>query len=209
MGKIYSELKKRGKMLCHITELKNIESILQNGLLSLREVNRRGINVSYLSKKESRDIDSNRGRDRYVRLAYTPYYDMIPANIFREKQANPDTFSMQLAIICVHPDILMEKEGIMFSDKNAVANDVTIYYSENEVYPYIDFEKTYQIRKASNAGQDKEDYKNARQAEVMIPRCVELKYIRKIVVDESVDVSSLLRYGIEIEKCPLNRCYNL
>ena len=202
LGKIYSELKKRGKMLCHVTEIENIESILKNGILSLKEVKRRGMDVKYISTEDSRNIDCRHDMDNYVRLAYTPYYDMIPANAYYGFVENP-------IIICVHPNILMEKEGIKFSDKNAVAGDAMIYNNEDDVYYHIDFNKTYEIRDRSNAGKDKEEYRNARQAEVLVPECIELKYIKKIVIDEGMDISPFLGYGIEIEQYPIKKCYNL
>lgn len=187
-------------MLCHVTEFENIESILKNGILSLREINRNGMDVKYLSTENSRSIDCGCRMDVFVRLAYTPYYDMIPANVYYGYVENP-------IIICVHPNILREKKGIKYSDKNAVAQDAMIYNSEDSVYNHIDFDKTYTIRDRSNAGET--EYKNARQAEVLIPNFIETKYIRKIVVDESMDISSLLKYGIKIEKYPIKRAYNL
>ena len=208
MGKIYEELRKRKKMLCHVTEYENIESILKNGLLSLREVHRKGMDVKYLSTEKSRSIDCNCRMDDFVRLAYTPYYDMIPANIYYEKLENPEAVLYRNpVIICIHPDILMEKKGIRFSDKNAVASDANIYSNEDDVYSHIDFEKTYEIRNGSNAGS--EEYKNARQAEVLIPHIIEKKYIKRIVVDEEMDISPLLGYGIDIQQYPIKKCYNL
>ena len=186
-------------MLCHITEFENLESILKNGLISLRKLNRLGLQVKHLTTPESRQIDCYYRLDDFVRLAYTPYYDMIPANTYYGYIQNP-------VIICIDSKILLNKTGILYSNKNALANDVYLCENEEEIYKYIDFDKTYTKRTMENY--DDVEYKNARQAEILIPHCIERSYIKKIVVEEGMDISNLCKYGISIEHFTIKDSYH-
>lgn len=57
MGKIYDKLIGLNRGLFHVTEFKNLESILKNGLLSLDELESQNMEVKYCSSQDSRNID--------------------------------------------------------------------------------------------------------------------------------------------------------
>lgn len=200
MGKIYEKLKCKKRSLYHVTEFENLESILQNGLLSLRTLDKKHMKVSYVSKPISREVDRSWSLDKYVRLAYTPYYDMIPANIYGGYIKNP-------VVLYINPSVLLDKIGILYTDKNAAAKEANFFHSENEVYEYLDFRKIYTVRNKNNYID--EIYKNARQAEVLIPNLIESKYITKIIVEDNMDTNFLEKKGIVIEKRKLKEMLEL
>lgn len=103
MNRIYDKLKELNKPLLHITEFENLESILKEGkLFSLKEIRKKEIEPKFMTTIESRSIDEYTDTSDYVRLAYTPLYDMIPKAIYYGELINP-------AVILIYPKILKEK----------------------------------------------------------------------------------------------------
>lgn len=75
---IYNLLRKNNiTRLYHFTDSSNIESIKKNGLLSQKELTRRGIGVRYASSADSRQIDKEMGLDDFVRLSFVKYHPMM------------------------------------------------------------------------------------------------------------------------------------
>lgn len=191
MDRVYNKLKELKKPLLHITEFENLESILKNGgLFSLKEINNNNINPKFMTTIESRSIDEYTDTSDYVRLAYTPLYDMIPKAIYYGELINP-------AVILIHPKILKEKKKILFTVKNAIANNA-IYYKRSEIGDHINWKKVFSPRNKDTVNST--SHKNARQSEVMIPKHVELKYFIKIIVESGSDIDDLNEYGIEIKE---------
>ena len=157
MGKIYDKLIGLNKNLVHVTDFSNLESILKNGLLSLNELENQIIKAKYFSSDESRSIDKYFGLSKYVRLAYTVFYDMIPAAIYYKNLEKP-------VVILISPEVL-KFPGVKFTNKNAISNDADLY-NEDEIFDSLDFEKIYKHRDKDNYFL--EEYKNARQSEILI-----------------------------------------
>ena len=99
MGKIYDKLIELNRGLVHVTEFNNLESILENGLLSLDELESQNMEVKYSSSQDSRNIDKHWGLSKYVRLAYTPFYDMLPKALHAGDLKNP-------VILLISPEVL-------------------------------------------------------------------------------------------------------
>lgn len=196
MNRVYDKLKDLQKNLIHVTEFENLESIFKsNGLFSLNEVQNKGIHAKFITSESSRDIDVHKHSNKintgnYVRLAYTPLYDMFPARINSGALVNP-------AIIVINPEILKEKSEILFSTANAISNDA-VCYKQNEIGDYLDWEKILSSRNAKTA-QDKQ-FKDARQSEVLIPNKIELEYFSKIIVENNNNIDDLKKYNIPIYK---------
>lgn len=190
MGKIYEKIMENYKCLYHITEYSNIESILESQkILSLKSIENLNLKVNYVSSETSRSGDKTKNLDEYVRLAYTYQYDMIPAAIYYERLKNP-------AVILISPEIILNNDRVYFSNKNAASKDASIFSEEDEAVRNIDFNKTYRKRTYENS--NLKDYKNARQAEVLIPKNVKKDYFIKIFVENGTDYSELEKYNIEI-----------
>lgn len=188
MGKIYDKLMKENKKLYHITEFSNLESILKNGLVSLDELKNRNIIAKYSSSDNSRDIDRQRTLLKYVRLAYTPFYDMISARIGYYKTLE------RPIILSISPEVL-KFSGVKFTNKNAICNDAYLS-DEDEIFDSLDFEKIYLPRDSSNY--KLEEYKNARQSEILIPQKIDIQYFNKIIIQTGIQYNLLNVYNINI-----------
>lgn len=187
MGKIYDKLIGLNKNLVHVTDFSNLESILKNGLLSLDELENQIIKVKYLSSDESRSIDKHFGLSKYVRLTYTAFYDMIPAAIYYKNLEKP-------VIILISPEVL-KFPGVKFTNKNAISNDADLY-NEDEIFDSLDFEKIYKHRDKDNYFL--EEYKNARQSEILIPQKIDIEYFDKIIIQNGIQYDLLNVYNIKI-----------
>ena len=58
------------KCLYHFTSSKNIESIKKNGLLSIRQIQNKNIQSSYVSTEQSRNVDKYKNLSDYIHLSY-------------------------------------------------------------------------------------------------------------------------------------------
>ena len=192
MGKVYNKLIELNKNLFHVTEFSNLESILRNGLLSLDELENQIIKAKYFSSDESRSIDKYFGLSKYVRLAYTAFYDMIPAAIYYKNLEKP-------VVILISPEVL-KLTGVKFTNKNAICNDEYLS-DEDEIFDYLDFEKIYLPRDSSNY--KLEEYKNARQSEILIPQKIDIQYFNKIIIQTGIQCNLLNVYNINIEECDI------
>lgn len=198
MGKIYNKLIELNKNLFHVTEFSNLESILKNGLLSLDELKNRNIIAKYCSSNNSRDIDRQRTLSKYVRLAYTAFYDMIPAAIYYKNLEKP-------VVILISPEVL-KFTGVKFTNKNAICNDAYLS-DEDEIFDSLDFEKIYLPRDSSNY--KLEEYKNARQSEILIPQKIDIQYFNKIIIQTGIQYNLLNVYNINIVEYDIISCLSI
>lgn len=198
MGKVYNKLIELNKNLVHVTDFSNLESILKNGLLSLDELESQNMEVKYCSSQDSRNIDKYRGLSKYVRLAYTPFYDMIPKLLHAGNLKNP-------IIILISPEIL-KLEGVKFTNKNAICNDAYLS-DEDEIFDSLDFEKIYKHRDKDNYFL--EEYKNARQSEILIPQKIDIQYFNKIIIQTGIQYNLLNVYNINIVEYDIISCLSI
>lgn len=199
MGKIYDKLMKENKNLYHITEFSNLESILKNGLLSLDELKNRNIIAKYCTSNNSRDIDRQRTLSKYVRLSYTPFYDMISARIgYYKTLENP-------IILLISPEVL-KFTGVKFTNKNAICNDAYLS-DEDEIFDSLDFKKIYLPRDSSNY--KLEEYKNARQSEILIPQKIDIQYFNKIIIQTGIRCNLLNVCNINIVEYDIISCLSI
>ncbi|ADO82837.1 DUF4433 domain-containing protein [Ilyobacter polytropus] len=190
MNRVYNFLRENNFNLLHITEFDNIKSILETGgLISLRKLEVENVCPKFMTSEASRSLDRCKGLDAYVRLAYTTWYDMIPTAVFYNNLKNP-------AVIIVNCELLNKKRDILFTTKNAVANDA-IYYKQNEIGDHINWEKVFSER---NYDTQSQEYKDARQSEVMVQDIVEKDYFVCIFVETGSDLKDLNGYGVEIKE---------
>lgn len=162
---IYNEVIAKNHKLYHITEFDNLSSILKNGLYSLKKIKESNISPKYISSEDSRSIDAYWGLDKYVRLAYTYQYDMLAAAIYSGTLQNP-------VIICIRPEVLLDKVNIKYTTMNAISREALLY-SKNDKFS-IDFEKIYAGRSRNTMS---EENKKARQSEILVEDCIETSYI--------------------------------
>lgn len=182
--KIYKKIKENNKYLYHITEYENLQSILKNGLKSLKYINSNNVKTKFITSEISRRKDAEKDIDKYVRLAYTVQYDMICAEIASRNLKNP-------SVICINPNILLKEENIRYTTMNALKREAVIYKKEDSFD--IDFDKIYQKRGYSNCSE--ESYKNARQSEVMVENEIEIEYFEYICIENNSEIDEFDEYG--------------
>ena len=199
MGKVYNKLIELNKNLVHVTDFSNLESILKNGLLSLDELKNRNIITKYCTSNNSRDIDRQRTLSKYVRLAYTPFYDMISARIGYYKTLEKPI------ILSISPEVL-KFTGVKFTNKNAICNDAYLS-DEDEIFDSLDFEKIYKHRDKDNYFL--EEYKNARQSEILIPQKIDIQYFNKIIIQTGIQYNLLNVYNINIVEYDIISCLSI
>lgn len=186
---IKKHLEDNNKFLYHVTDISNINSILENGLLSLSLLSETRITPKYISSPRSRIIDNERGIDKYVRLSYTYLYDMIAIKVVYG-ELNP-------AIIKIKPTIL-NNTNIFFTTKNAISNDAIFYSLQSNVIKRLRFDLIEEGRTSKNYNIEK--YKNARQSEVLILNNIALSYIEEIIVPLGRSKTLNIPEGIKIKE---------
>ena len=70
MGKV---LTKDGKLLYHLTKLSNLDSIIQNGLMSRRDLECKGLLFEDVADPEILVKRNCYGLDRYIPFHFNPY----------------------------------------------------------------------------------------------------------------------------------------
>lgn len=110
--------------LYHMTDIGNLGSILENGLLSHNEAHREGRIATDISDHTVQDIRSNKADPFYKRALheYVPLY-FSPRNpmLYRRREMQED-----IVILGVDARLLLEP-GVLFTDGNAAANETTCY----------------------------------------------------------------------------------
>jgi hypothetical protein len=102
--------------LFHFTHLDNIESIQKNGICSIQELIKRGIQCNYhLSDDSSRSIDVHKELDVCVNLAFHPRYSMV--------YKASERVDGKIAMWVINIDVLT-LPGIEFTRGLANANDM-------------------------------------------------------------------------------------
>ncbi len=157
--------------LHYITDLANIASILDLGILSCREVSRRGIPHVTIANKDLRDQqrakrvwDARTGRARSL-LEYTNlYFDARNAMLF-ERLVNQQG---DLAVIAVAAAVL-DLDGVLVADRNAAA--FATFQPPEEAIPRLDAKAVFA------RSWDSWDAKQRRQAEVLVPTQVPPEFL--------------------------------
>ncbi len=106
--------------LYHFTDTRNLESIRDHGLLSWDILETLGIPHVPGSSPESRYYDARKGLHNYVRLCLRPNHPMA---YICEREGR----IQQLAWLRIDASV-MEKSSTLYSDDNAVKNQVRIGY---------------------------------------------------------------------------------
>lgn len=185
--RILKKILENDEYIYHVTEYKNLESILKNGLLSQRIIESEEIDVKYMTGEMSRILDKRLGSHEYVRLAYTLAYDMFSAKIHYNMLEDP-------VILLIEPEIIL-KDNTKFTLANGVLNGGKLY-SADEIISKLEFEKIY----APKTWDNREENKNARQSEILIFNKIDVEFISEVIVEEYKDYDDLEEYGIKISE---------
>ena len=157
------------RYLYHMTDLMNLASVLQHGLLSHNEAHRRGLVSKDISNQE---VNKRRGE---TLIDDTPLHDYVnfyfqPKNPMLSVKRDIQT---QIVFLGADPRLLLEPTTV-FSDGNAAA-DKTTFYRSTALLDQLPWE-------AINAAywNDFEDGKRIKCAEILVYPKVETSNILKI-----------------------------
>jgi len=164
-----SAISSRVHMLDHITHIDNLSSILHFGLLSHNNPHKK-IDIS------NQEVNSRRMRRESV--FYRPIHDYVP---FYFNSRNAMLYKTQMdhgsnIIILGFDKSLMLNPNKVITDRNASA-DAKHCSSDNAFYNTLDWNKIF----AKSWNQDK-DLRQIMMAELLIPDCVDIEYLRCIYV---------------------------
>lgn len=153
------------KRLYHFTDSRNLQSIQENGgLLSLRQIEERGISSFTGGSDSSHSLDRGLNLDNYVRLSFVKDHPMMHVAQYDGRITNPKVLEISTEVIF--------EEGVKFTDCNAartskgfeIGDDIDFF--RNKIHFDL-FHKNY-------FDTDKSPYY---QAEVLVPQTVSLSYV--------------------------------
>ncbi len=176
-------IRHRKGYVLHVTEYENLPSILQKGILSMKQLKNIGVFPKRITGDLSNALDDRKGTTNYVHLAFDESYSMFGAKIFRSEIRNP-------VLIKIDPRIIKEK-SCRFSDKNAAAFDAKIGNAE-AVMPKLDLEKIYWPKGGITSIDSFNYYKRYKQAEILIEGSIPVEYISEIVLPNGAQWSGAI-----------------
>ena len=150
----------------HFTDEKNLESIIENGgLYSWKGLEDKDINVSLSSDELSRQLDSKKNLQDYIRLSFTDYHPMS-TKVEREDGKNLVWLEIDLEVALW--------ESTVFSDINATDNNVTVN-GNFDFLKTLDFD-VFRKRYSNLDSLEKKKY----QAEILVKDFLPIQYIKNI-----------------------------
>jgi hypothetical protein len=154
--------------LFHFTDIRNIPSIKKHGLLSLSELQTRGIEILAPGGNEwSHEEDERRGLDEYVHLCF---FDQHPM----EYQARQGNRIGETRFLKISPDLLRDT-NVRFTDGVANRSGSKLLTIE-EALTMLDFE-VIGTRTNWRDAQVQLRLKAAKKYEILVPKSVSLNSI--------------------------------
>ncbi len=167
------ETAKDGKLLYHLTELKNLESIVKIGLRSRRKLISEQLPFSDIADPNIIDERKERGLDEYIPFHFHPYSAFDVAVKYKHDQE-------KMAYICVSREFAM-KEQFKVLPKHPLAGNECVLYDFSEGINKIDWDKLMQV------GNSTEDAKAIKMAEALCNRTIYVKEFQSIAVETDED----------------------
>jgi hypothetical protein len=132
---LVAALQQNRRRLFHFTDSRNIASIRQHGLLSTRTITEQGLQAVTGGDAGSLHVDRQKGLDALVSLSFCRSHPMAHV-------AQQEGRIEEVRILTVCPSVLL-RDGVLFSDRVATANDATIA-AANQMISRMDLSATYQ-----------------------------------------------------------------
>ena len=157
--------------LYHFTDRDNLESIIKNGgLYSWMDCDRKGIKINKPGGSlESRQLDSSRKLENYVRVSFTTQHPMMYVAMRDGRISNP-------VILEIDPEVIYWKDTC-YSNMNATIHRI----SPNIGDSLSDFKQIhFQSVKAHKHFDLPEEEQPYFQAEILVKNFIPLEYIKNI-----------------------------
>ena len=157
--------------LYHFTDRDNLESIIKNGgLYSWMDCDRKGIKINKPGGSlESRQLDSSRKLEDYVRVSFTTQHPMMYVAMKDGRISNP-------VILEIDPEIIYWKDTC-YSNMNATIHRIKPNIGESlSDFKQIHFQSV-KVHKHFDLPEEEQPYF---QAEVLVKNFIPLEYIKNI-----------------------------
>ena len=157
--------------LYHFTDRDNLESIIKNGgLYSWMDCDRKGIKINKPGGSlESRQLDSSRKLEDYVRVSFTTQHPMMYVAMRDGRISNP-------VILEIDPEIIYWKDTC-YSNMNATIHRIRPNIGDSlSDFKQIHF-KSVKVHKHFDLPEEEQPYF---QAEVLVKNFIPLEYIKNI-----------------------------
>jgi len=152
--------------LYHFTDVQNLETIIENGgLYSWKGLENKGINASLSSNELSRQLDTQKNLQDYIRLSFADYHPMS-TKVEKDNGKKLVWLEIDLEVALL--------ETTLFSDMNATDNTVTVK-GDFGFLKTLDF-SVFKQRYSNLDSLQKKKY----QAEILIKNFLPIKYIKNI-----------------------------
>lgn len=170
IAKIVKILSEKGGNFYHFTDTRNLPTIRQHGLLSMRTLRELNLIVAPGGNDWSLDADKRSGMDGYVHLCFFDEHPM-------EYLAKKDGRISESRFLKIAPSVI-EAPGTMIT--NGVANRADAWpRPAEEMVSQLDLEVIY-TRTDWRDAKIQERLKVARLCEILIPKSVPLELIRNV-----------------------------
>lgn len=157
--------------LYHFTDRDNLESIIKNGgLYSWMDCDRKGIKINKPGGSlESRQLDSSRKLEDYVRVSFTTQHPMMYVAMREGRISNP-------VILEIDPEIIYWKDTC-YSNMNATIHRITPNIGDSlSDFKQIHFQSV-KVHKHFDLPEEEQPYF---QAEILVKNFIPLEYIKNI-----------------------------
>lgn len=159
------------KSIWHFTDRSNLESIKKYGLLSLENIERRGIDVPCFGANElSHRLDRRKGIDKYVHLSFITEHPMHYAK--KRDGLIPNPIWLEIDAV-----VLLENETI-FSNNIANQNGVKFHHI-NTLATHVDMEALWGKSNENDANMQRRK-KSAIRGEIMVKNQINIKNIIRV-----------------------------
>ena len=166
--KLVEILKKNRRYFFHFTDTRNIPSIRENGLISMRNLREGNIIIAPGGNDWSLEADRRSGMDAFVHLCFFDEHPM-------EYLATKDGRILQSKFLRILPDVLLS-EGVLITDMVANRADALPKPAE-EMIEKLDLKVIY-TRTDWKDPKIQTRLKAAKRCEILIPKFVPTKFIR-------------------------------
>ncbi|MHA1677010.1 MAG: DUF4433 domain-containing protein [Candidatus Njordarchaeales archaeon] len=177
--------------LYYLTDWKNLESILKHGILCYDSVRSQNIEHYSFADENIQNRRANKKINGGAAHEFVPlFFHYKPPMLYRLQKS----YASEIVYICVDSLILAE-EGVFFTDKNLACSDSRTFDKLEELLKLKwDIIKDPYRRSLED--------RHIRGAEVLIPKKVEQKWFRKIVVKDKnakIKIQSAISVTMPIE----------
>jgi hypothetical protein len=101
------------KSLFHFTDVSNLDSIRENGLLTWKKLDERKISSKMNSSELSHKLDTNKGLVDFVRLSFCKKHPMMYTALKEKRISTPVVLEIKLEVV--------SRPGVLFCESNATA----------------------------------------------------------------------------------------